>query len=355
MFYRLRWETAQAPTCQAKAGFAFAGDDPRPFLLEFKGASRNLPEFENAARGIGAFNWVADRDQIVRRVALVFRLNQTFVPSLAVEALRVAQGATTYVLKASNASGETAFGQSTGLNHIRIGDVEVPTDAGGGVYLKFRHFNKTAYIPAWKVLAGEVPQEEIEGRIILIGTSAPGLLDLRATPVDAAIPGIDIHAQLLEHLLTGKFLERPDYALALEQFVILVLGIMLAFALPRVSAKSSAAIGFLTIALVLMGGWVSIQILARLYRSFVSSPGTGIDDHNHHFLHISKRGGATQPNPPRLWPISCSRARRAACAIAGEARAGWRRPRNDHPDERRTRLYDNFRDLTRTTRKASPR
>jgi len=239
----------------AKAGFAFAGDDPRPFLLEFKGASRNLPEFEDAARGIGAFNWVADRDQIVRRVALMFRLGQTFVPSLATEALRVAQGATTYVLKASNASGETAFGQSTGLNHIRIGDVEVPTDAGGGVYLKFRHFNKAAYIPAWKVLAGEIPQEDIEGRIILVGTSAPGLLDLRATPVDAAIPGIDIHLQLLEHLLTGKFLERPDYALALEEFVILALGIMLAFALPRVSAKTSAAIGFLTIALVLMGGW----------------------------------------------------------------------------------------------------
>src|SRR5262249_57801271 len=123
-------------TFEAKAGFAFGGDDPRPFLLEFKGATRNLPEFETAARGIGAFNWVADRDQIVRRVALMFRLDQTFVPSLAAEALRVAQGANTYVLKASNASGETAFGQSTGLNHMRIGDVEIPTDAGGDVYLK---------------------------------------------------------------------------------------------------------------------------------------------------------------------------------------------------------------------------
>src|SRR5215475_7265739 len=246
-------------TLPAKSGFAFAGDDPRPFLLEFNGASRNLPEFEEAAHGIGAFNWVADRDQIVRRIALMFRLDQAFVPSLAAEALRVAQGASTYVLKASNASGETAFGQSTGLNHIRIGDIEVPTDGAGGVYLKFRHLNKAAYIPAWKVLAGEVPQEEIEGRIILVGTSAPGLLDLRATPIDAAVPGIDIHAQVLEHLLTGKFLERPDYALALEEFFILVLGIMLAFALPRVSAKSSAAIGFATIALILIGGWAAYR------------------------------------------------------------------------------------------------
>src|SRR5216684_2084926 len=246
-------------TVQAKSGFAFAGDDPRQFLQTFNGATRNLSEFEDAARGIGAFNWVADRDQIVRRVALMFRLDQTFVPSLAAEALRVAQGASTYVLKASNASGETALGQSTGLNHIRIGDIEIPTDAAGGVYLKFRHFNKAAYIPAWKVLAGEVPQDDIEGRIILVGTSAPGLLDLRATPVDAAVPGIDIHAQVLEHLLTGRFLERPDYAVALEEFAVLVLGIMLALALPRASAMASAAIGLLTIGLVLIGGWAAFR------------------------------------------------------------------------------------------------
>ena len=246
-------------TFQAKAGFVFGGDDPRPFLMAFKGASENLPELENAAHGVGAFNWVADRDQIVRRVALMFRLNESFVPSLAAEAIRIAQGATTYVLKASNASGETAFGQSTGLNHIRIGDIEVPTDGGGGVYLKFRHFEQAAYIPAWKVLAGEVAQEDIEGRIILVGTSAPGLLDLRATPVDAAVPGVDIHAQVIEHLLTGQFLERPDYALALEEFVILALGLILAFALPQISAKASAIVGFLTIALILFGGWAAYR------------------------------------------------------------------------------------------------
>jgi adenylate cyclase len=242
-------------TLEPKAGFAFGGDDPRPFLQSFDAATQNLPQFEAAAHGIGAFNWVADRDQIVRRVALMFRLNESFVPSLAAEALRIAQGASTYVLKASNASGETAFGQSTGLNHIRIGDITVPTDAAGGIFLKFRHYNKAEYIPAWKVLAGEVSQEDIDGRIILVGTSAPGLLDLRATPVDAAVPGIDIHAQVLEHLLTGTFLERPDYAVAIEEFVILALGIMLAMVLPRASAKASAAIGLLTIATVLMGGW----------------------------------------------------------------------------------------------------
>ena len=248
----------------AKAGFAVAGQDPRPFIIGFDGASKNLKPLDDAAHGIGAYNWTPDRDQIVRRVALIYRIGETLVPSLAAEALRVAQGADTYVLKASNASGETALGQSTGLNHMLVGQVEVPTDSSGAVYIKFRHFNQAAYIPAWKVLAGEVPKDEIDGRIILIGTSASGLLDLRATPLDAAVPGIEMHAQVVEQLLTGHFLTRPDYALALEQFVVLAVGIMLALLLPRVSAKTAAAVGLLTMVLIMIGGWTAFRYASLL-------------------------------------------------------------------------------------------
>ena len=246
-------------TIPVKAGFAIAGENPRPFILNFPSASKNLAILDDAAHGIGAFNWTPDRDQIVRRVALVYRMGDTLVPSFAAEALSVAQGARSYLLKAANASGETAFGQSTGLNHVRIGKVEVPTDSSGAVYLKFRHYNPKAYIPAWKVLAGEVPNDVIEGRIILVGTSAPGLLDLRATPLDVAIPGVEMHAQVVEQLLTGLFLTRPDYALALEQFVMLGGGIMLALLLPRVSATTSVAIGLFAIVLIVIGGWTAFR------------------------------------------------------------------------------------------------
>jgi adenylate cyclase len=247
-----------------KAGFAVAGQDPRPFIIGFDGASKNLQPLDDAAHGIGAYNWTPDRDQIVRRVALIYRIGETLVPSLAAEALRVAQGANTYVLKASNASGESAYGQSTGLNHMRVGQVDVPTDSSGAVYLRFRHFNQSAYIPAWKVLAGEVPKDDIEGKIILVGTSAPGLLDLRATPLDAAVPGIEMHAQVVEQLLTGHFLTRPDYALALEEFVVLAFGVMLALLLPRVSATTAAVVGLFTMALVIGGGWTAFRYASLL-------------------------------------------------------------------------------------------
>lgn len=243
----------------SKAGFVFAGDDPKTFLRAFSGADANLPLLSDAAKGIGSTNLFPARDGVVRRVPLFFRLGDQIVPSLAAEALRVAQGASTYVLKSSNASGETAFGQSTGLNHVRIGKVEVATDAEGALTLKFRQSNPAAFIPAWKLIAGEVDEKEIEGKIIFIGTSTPGLLDLRATPLDAALPGVEIQAQLIEHILAGRMLARPDYALAAEQFLLVALGLLMALAMSRLSPGLAAGLGAMLPVAIIVGGWVAYR------------------------------------------------------------------------------------------------
>jgi len=242
-----------------KAGFAVAGDDPRPFLAAFTGATGNLPILTEAAKGLGALNWTPGRDQILRRVSLVYRLGDQYVPSLAAEALRIAQGASTYVLKSSNASGETAFGHATGLNHVRIGDIDVPTDAEGAVWMKFRASEPESFIPAWKVLAGEVPDEEVSGRIMLVGTSAPGLLDLRATPIDPVLPGVEVISMMIEHIVSGQSLNRPDYAPALEEGIILVLASLLAFVFSKVSARSAALAGFVAVTALLLSGWLAYR------------------------------------------------------------------------------------------------
>ena len=247
-----------------KAGFAIAGDDPKPFIPNFGGSAGNLGNLEQAAAGIGSINWIPDRDQVLRRVALLYRTGDRFVPSLFAEAMRVAQGASTYVLKASNASGETAFGRRSGLNHIRIGDIEVPTDPDGAIWLKYRPSEPSSFISASNVLAGLVPADEIEGRIILIGSSAPGLLDLRATPLDAAVPGVEILAQAIEHVLSGRMLTRPDYALALEQMVIILFGVLIALVLAKVSARAAGLMGLFAIMSLLVGGWLAYDHLGLL-------------------------------------------------------------------------------------------
>ncbi|MBV8848095.1 MAG: CHASE2 domain-containing protein, partial [Methylobacteriaceae bacterium] len=93
-----------------KAGFAHAGDEPLPFLIAYDGIAGPLPILAAAAKGIGAINWLPDHNQVVRHVPLLVRLKSAIFPSLALESLRVAEDASTIVVRASNASGQTAFG-----------------------------------------------------------------------------------------------------------------------------------------------------------------------------------------------------------------------------------------------------
>ncbi len=258
-------EPADALEVQPKSGFAVAGDDPRPFLNRFSSATNNLPELNEAAAGLGSINWIPDRDGVVRRVPLVFLLNEEFIPSIAAEVLRVAQGASTYVLRSSGASGETAFGRATGLNNIRIGDIEVPTDAEGGLWLRYRPSQPQSYIPAWRVADGTMPADAVAGRIVLIGTSAPGLIDLRATPLGVPMPGVEIHAQLLEHMLTGSVLTRPDYAPAVELVVLLFIGIILMLWLPQRSATFAAVTGVFVLFAFFALGWASYRYAGLLF------------------------------------------------------------------------------------------
>jgi adenylate cyclase len=236
-------------------GLASAGDDPVPFLPDFSGAVTPLPKLAEKAAGFGALNWLPDRDQTVRRVPLILALDGKVVPALAMESLRVAQGASTFVVRASNASGEEAFGAKTGINTVKAGGVEIGTDPRGEVRVRFSPTEKGRFVPAWKVLDGSVAPSEIEGRILLIGTSAAGLLDQRSTPVDASVPGVEVHAQLLEHVLEGRSLTRPDWALGAELVIALLAGLGIALLLPRIEAAGTAVLGAAAVGALVFVSW----------------------------------------------------------------------------------------------------
>lgn len=261
----LTQEDLPAAPFPQKWGIVVAGDNPVPFLHGYSSYTGNLPAFNTAARGVGAINWIPDRDQVVRRVPLFFRRGDVIVPSLAAEALRVAQGASTYVIKASNASGETAFGQASGINHVKIGAFEIPTDGDGAMWLRFSRIDRSRLIPAWRVLSGDVPADAVAGAIVLIGTSAAGLVDLRATPVDEAVPGVFVHEQILQHILSGRYLTRPDWARAFELVVTAVAGIGLAIVFPTVGVWVAAALALGAIALINFAAWTAFNQLGLLF------------------------------------------------------------------------------------------
>ncbi|MDT2021721.1 adenylate/guanylate cyclase domain-containing protein [Methylocella sp. CPCC 101449] len=242
-----------------KTQFVRLGDDPTAALPFFRGMILPLPHLREAAAGMGAINYIPDVDLILRCVPLVFAIGdgpeKTLVPSLAGEALRVAFRTDTPVIKASNASGETNFGGRTSIVAVKIGDAEIPTERDGGVRIRFAGSQPGRVLPVWKILEGGVDRDEIEGRIMLVGSSAAGLSDLRSTPIDSAVPGVEVHAELIEHALTGSRLARPDWMLGAEAIALLIGGLAVAFLARRLPPTLAALAAFLLLCVCVLGSW----------------------------------------------------------------------------------------------------
>ena len=250
---------------KAKATFAIAGDDPIPFLPQFTSAVPNLSELEAVAFGNGAINSTPDSDQVIRQVPMILALGSKLYPSLSAEALRVAQGASTNVVKSSGASGIWSGGEQTGVSQIRIGQFEIPTDPRGRLWVRFTRHEPARYIPAWRVLEEDFDPDTVAGQIVLIGTSAPGLHDIRATPLDPSIPGVEVHAQAIEQILAEDFLQRPDFADSLEVAYMLVLGLIMIALLRTMGAITSFAVGAVATVLVFAGSWLSFDAYGWLF------------------------------------------------------------------------------------------
>lgn len=240
-----------------RASFAFAGHDPLGFVPAFSGTINSLAELNAQATGIGAVNWFPERDQIIRRVPLLVAAGGTLYPSLPLEALRVAKGESTVFVRSSGGSGVLSFGQRTGVDSVRVGSTVLPTDADGELWLRISHVDARRYLSAHSVLEGGFEASEIAGRDILIGTSAVGLLDLRATALETAVPGVEIHAQALEQMLSGDYLSRPAYATGAELLFLVAFGALVAWMIYRIGAVAAAAIGTLAILTVFAASWLA--------------------------------------------------------------------------------------------------
>src|SRR5271166_293449 len=243
-----------------KAGFALVGDDPLGHVDSFPAAVPNLPVLEEAAAGNGFLNQSVDWDHVVRRVPLVLRLGEKPYPSLVAETLRVALGAHSYVGRAAGANAEENFGERTGLTAIRIGQLTIPTDAAGRVWLHYAVPQRDHFVAAADVLAGNFDPAFFTDHIVLVGTSAAGVVnDLQATPIARDVPGVEIHAQLLEQMLQGAFLIRPDWAVGAEVLFTLLVGVGLILSLPRIGALPSAVLGGASVAVAFATSWLFFE------------------------------------------------------------------------------------------------
>src|SRR6266700_6553413 len=226
-------------------GLATLGEDPLPFIFEWSGLLRNVPVLEAAAAGRGLFSINPEHDGIVRRVPMVMLAQGTTMPSLSFEMLRVFSRNDTILIKTDKA----------GIKSVGVKGFQIPTDANGQLWVHFARSDPLILVSAVDVLEGSVPADKIEGKLVLIGPSAAGLNDIKTTPVDPAMPGVEIHAQVLESALTNAVLAQPNYGIAVEFLAALLLGLLVIIFTPHLGPVRLILVGALFATLLVGTSW----------------------------------------------------------------------------------------------------
>ena len=210
------------------------GEDPSDFLFSYDILLANLSVLERSAAGLGAFTLSPEPDGVVRRVPAILRVGDTIYPTLSLEMLRVAAGAQHFDIHGNN--------QGAGVEAVGIGALRIPTDRTGRIWLHYAPSTPELYVSARDLLDGTLSPGALEGKFVLVGTSATGLRDLRITPLTQSIAGVEIHAQLIDSVLRGEVLAQPPFALGVEVTLTMVGGLLLIVMVPRARAVTSLAI-----------------------------------------------------------------------------------------------------------------
>lgn len=228
----------------------WSGDKALGAISNYASATPSRVTLQREMLGEGFITIAPDSDFIVRKAPMLYRIGDTVLPSLSLEALRVAQDAKYYIITTSASSFEgdmAAEGGQIDISKVRVGNFELDLTETGNFNVYYTASPEPRrFIPAWKILS-DAPQDQgwrdtASGSLIFIGTSAEGLKDIRATPLNAAEAGVVVHAQIAEQAIAGVFLRRPYTVFLAESLAILGFGLLLSFILPHLGAAKGAGL-----------------------------------------------------------------------------------------------------------------
>ena len=226
----------------------------RIVFTSWTGYGANLPDFQAAAAATGHFNAFPDRDGINRRVPMLAEYKEAYYEPLALAVMRALVG---FPKVEPGYPPGSVFNRHPGLEWLEVGPMRIPVDENACALVPYRGPKDSfPYVSLADVYFDRVKVEQLQGKIALVGATAPGLLDLRATPVGENYPGVEVHANLIAGMLDGRIKAKPAYVLGAEVVSLLVVGIALAIWLPFLtplravlaSAAALAAVGALSLA-----------------------------------------------------------------------------------------------------------
>lgn len=284
------------------------GTDVGGALRHYASALRSLPEIDAAAGGHGLLS--ADTEAgVVRRMPMVALVDTTPVLPLSLETLRLASGEALFFVR----------GGAAGVEAVGFGDLTVPTQSDGRLWVHYTPHDASRYISASDVLRGEVDYARLERKLVLVGVTGLGLIDYQTTPLGERMPGIEIHAQVLENIFDGALLMRPRWAAWVEGLALFAAGLIVVCAVPRLSPGRSTFLLVLLLIVLASAGFGAYRVAGLLIDASV--PGAAIA-----FLFAAMLVETlAEANAQRkLLHERLQREREAAARIAGELDAARR-------------------------------
>lgn len=243
------------------------GGSAKASLLHFPTALQSIPELDNAARSRATLNVIPEFDGVVRRVPLVIDIGGIPTPTLTLEMLRLAVGAPFF----------TIHSDKRGIRGISIDDVFVPTEPDGRIWVNFSRPDADLYVSAADILDGKVDPSVLEGKLVLLGSTGLGLTDAKATPVAPLMNGIEVHAHVLESIISDEHLIRPIYADWLELSFAFATGLLLIVVVPVLGSKWASAPLIALLTLLVAVAWLAhAELSLRIDTTFAGATNTVI-------------------------------------------------------------------------------
>ena len=205
------------------------GENPKNFIYKFKHKIISLEEISSAASGIGSISLIPSIDGVIRNVPVLYNIDDKIWPSLALESVRIATGQKNLLVKSSK----------NGIELIKTRKNTIPSDQNAVINVKFNKFSKDNYISAVDVANNDFDQKKVENKIILIGSSAQALFDIVKIANGKYVPGVEIHAHIIDNIFKNESIIKNIYTQLAENIIFLLLLIFLIFIPMKIKPKFS--------------------------------------------------------------------------------------------------------------------
>ncbi len=239
---------------KAKAKFLSKGGDPNQFTYNYPYSIGSLEKLEKSTKGLGSISFLDQTDGIIRSLPLIVRFNKKIYPTMGLEMVRVGENQKNLYIELDE----------IGVKRISVRPHKILTDPNGIFWIRYKESQKQQYISASSVFEGKFDKSRFENKFVLIGASAQGLFDLVKTPLGVTIPGVEVHANVIENILGQSYLIRNPNIYVFELLFSIILVCITFLLSQKIKPKYSLSIFFISLIIIIMIGFSFFTFRSQL-------------------------------------------------------------------------------------------